>query len=209
LTAAHHPTATDEHAAETIPVAANAERLSIFSDGVFAVLITVLVLDLRPPPHASWPALIAIWPTAIGYAISYVFIAIIWVNHHHAMRFAQRATPRLIWANFGHLFAISLIPFSTAWIAESRLAPIPVFAYAAVLSLINASYMVLSLEVIGGFRRSLGRFSLRALLANRSVGTLLIFLLAGTLALWHPYAGFGLVCCCLLVYLRPKLPGRD
>jgi transmembrane protein TMEM174 (potassium channel) len=73
------------------------ERLAAFSDGVFAVIITIMVLDLRPPPQPTLAALLPLWPTALSYAVSYLFIAIVWVNHHHLLRFAEHATPRLIW----------------------------------------------------------------------------------------------------------------
>ena len=122
---------------------ATPERLSAFSDGVFAVLITVLVLDLRPPELPSFKALLLLWPTWLSYAVSYLFIAIVWTNHHHLMRYATEATPRLIWFNFAHLFSVSLLPLSTAWMAVSKLAPQPVAFYAAVFFLVNMTYVFL------------------------------------------------------------------
>lgn len=86
------------------------ERLAAFSDAVFAVIITIMVLDLRPPEEATLRALARIWPLALSYAVSYFFIAIIWVNHHHLLTFARNATPNLIWWNFAHLFMVSLVP---------------------------------------------------------------------------------------------------
>ena len=105
---------------------ATPERLSAFSDGVFAVLITVLVLELRPPELPTFKALLLLWPTWLSYAVSYLFIAIVWTNHHYLIRYAEEATPRLLWFNFAHLFSMSLLPLSTAWMAASRLAPQPV-----------------------------------------------------------------------------------
>src|SRR5438034_4993646 len=116
------------------------ERLAAFSDGVFSVIITIMVLDLKPPAEATLKALLPLWPAALSYAVSYLFIAIIWVNHHHLLRFAEHATPRLIWVNFAHLFMVSLVPFSTAWVADTRLAAVPVFVYAAVFVLVNLAY---------------------------------------------------------------------
>jgi Endosomal/lysosomal potassium channel TMEM175 len=101
---------------------AGTRRLSLFSDGVFAVLITILVLELKPPSADTFSALLPLWPTGLSYAVSYLFIAIVWVNHHHLFSYAEVATPRLMWSNFAHLFSVSLIPFTTEWIAESRLA---------------------------------------------------------------------------------------
>jgi uncharacterized membrane protein len=89
---------------------ATPERLSIFSDGVFAVLITVLVLELRPPERPTFEALLALWPTWLSYAVSYLFIAIVWANHHYLMPYANEASPRLLWFNFVHLFSISPLP---------------------------------------------------------------------------------------------------
>src|SRR6476619_3708270 len=124
------------------------ERLSMFSDGVFAVLITVLVLELRPPELPTFKALLLLWPTWLSYAVSYLFIAIVWINHHHLLRYATEATPRLLWFNFAHLFSVSLLPLSTAWMAVSKLAPQPVAFYAAVFFLVNATYVFLIWELV-------------------------------------------------------------
>src|SRR3954454_9624784 len=128
---------------------ATPSRLSAFSDGVFAVLITVLFLELRPPELPTFRALLLLWPTWLSYAVSYLFIAIVWTNHHHLMRYASEATQRLMWFNFAHLFSVSLLPLSTAWMAVSELAPQPVAFYAAVFFLVNASYVVLIWDLVG------------------------------------------------------------
>lgn len=94
---------------------AKPDRLTAFSDGVFAVVITILVLEMKPPQASSFESLVSLWPTWVSYAVSYLFIAIVWINHHHVMSYARMATARLLWSNFGHLFAVSLLPFSTAW----------------------------------------------------------------------------------------------
>ena len=117
------------------------ERLGAFSDGVFAVIITIMVLELKPPPQPSFAALLPLWPTVVSYAVSYLFIAIVWVNHHHLLRFAGHATPRLIWWNFAHLFAVSLVPVSTAWVAVTRFAAAPAAVYAAVFVMVNSAYV--------------------------------------------------------------------
>ena len=96
----------------------NADRLIAFSDAVFAVIVTVMVLELKAPDEPAFSALWPLWPTAISYAVSYLFIAIIWINHHHLMRFVGPPTLGLIWINFIHLFMVSLLPFATAWVAH-------------------------------------------------------------------------------------------
>jgi uncharacterized membrane protein len=99
----------------------------------------VLVLELRPPGEPTFAAFLVLWPTWLSYAVSYVFIAIVWINHHYLMRYATEATPRLLWLNFAHLFSMSLLPLSTAWMALSKLAPQPVCFYPAVFFIVNAT----------------------------------------------------------------------
>jgi uncharacterized membrane protein len=179
----------------------------MFSDGVFAVLITVLVLELRPPEIPTFKALLLLWPTWLSYAVSYLFIAIVWINHHHLLRYATEATPRLMWFNFAHLFSVSLLPFSTAWMAVSELAPQPVAFYAAVFFLVNATYIALIWELIE--RAPVKKVSLkeRRIMRFRSTATLCVFGIAAVLALKYPLVGLGMCICCLMVYLKPEAPG--
>src|SRR5437763_15132190 len=189
----------------TVPRArATPERLSAFSDGVFAVLITVLVLELRPPELPTLKALLLLWPTWLSYAVSYLFIAIVWTNHHYLMRYATEATSRLLWFNFAHLFSISLLPLSTAWMAVSELAPQPVAFYALVFFLVNATYIALIWELIN--RTPDGRISpkVRRIMRVRSLTTLCLFGAAAVIALKYPLVGLGICICCLIVYLRPE-----
>jgi len=183
------------------------ERLSAFSDGVFAVLITVLVLELRPPELPTFKALLSLWPTWLSYAVSYLFIAIVWANHHHLMRYATEATPRLMWFNFAHLFSVSLLPLSTAWMAVSKLAPQPVAFYAAVFFLVNATYVALIWELIGRDPVKDVAPKERRIMRFRSITTLVIFAAAAIVALKYPLVGLGMCCCCLIVYLKPEAPG--
>jgi uncharacterized membrane protein len=186
---------------------ATPERLSAFSDGVFAVLITVLVLELRPPERPTFEALLSLWPTWLSYALSYLFIAIVWINHHYLMRYATEATSRLLWFNFVHLFSMSLLPLSTAWMAVSELAPQPVAFYAAVFFLVNATYICLIWELIDRTPTDAVSPAVRRIMYARSVTTLCLFGLAAVVALKYPLAGLGICMCCLIVYLRPDPPG--
>ena len=188
---------------------ATPERLSAFSDGVFAVLITVLVLELRPPELPTFKALLLLWPTWLSYAVSYLFIAIVWTNHHHLMRYATEATPRLLWFNFAHLFSVSLLPLSTAWMAVSELAPQPVAFYAAVFFLVNATYIFLIWELI--YRAPVDDVppKARRIMRVRSIVTLCLFGVAAVVALKFPLVGLGICCCCLTVYLKPEAPGAE
>jgi uncharacterized membrane protein len=185
---------------------ATPERLSTFSDGVFAVLITVLVLELRPPEYPTFKALLLLWPTWLSYAVSYLFIAIVWTNHHYLMRYATEATPRLLWFNFAHLFSMSLLPFSTAWMAVSELAPQPVAFYAAVFFLVNATYICLIWELIDTVVDIPP--TVRRIMRWRAITTLCLFGAAAVVALKFPLLGLGICMCCLIVYLRPAPPGE-
>jgi len=151
---------------------ATPERLGAFSDGVFAVIITIMVLDLRPPPQATLAALLRLWSAGLSYVVSYLFIAIVWVNHHHLLRFAEHATPRLIWVNFAHLFMVSLVPFSTAWVADSRLAAVPVSVYAVVFVLVNLAYCAFVWEALAQAEVEEVSARMRRITGTRSLLTL-------------------------------------
>jgi uncharacterized membrane protein len=185
---------------------ATPERLSAVSDGVFAVLITVLVLELRPPEQPTFNALLSLWPTWLSYAVSYLFIAIVWINHHYLMRYATEATPRLLWFNFAHLFSMSLLPLSTAWMAVSELAPQPVAFYAAVFFLVNATYVLLIWELIDRAPHREVSPRVRKVMYFRSITTLCLFAAAAVVALKYPLVGLGICISCLIVYLKPDPP---
>jgi uncharacterized membrane protein len=186
---------------------ATPERLSTLSDAIFAIIITILVLNLRTPESASMEALLSLWPQGLSYAVSYLLLAIVWVNHHYLFRYAAHATPRLLWGNFAHLFAVSMVPFATSWIAKTRLGAIPVALYAGIFVVINATYLILYWEAVEW--RAPGNLSprVRKMLKMRSMATLLVFACAAVAALRWPIAGMSLICLCLLFYLRPEAPG--
>lgn len=185
------------------------ERVGLFSDGVFAVLITVLVLELKAPESADFAALFPLWPTALSYAISYFFIAIVWVNHHHLFRYAERASPRLIWGNFAHLFAVSLIPFTTQWVAQSELAAAPVALYAAVFVAVNVTYLALCWEAVDRSSHQDVTARVRRMMRMRSFITIGVFVIASVVALNWPLVAIGLVVVCLVGYLRPDIPDAN
>lgn len=185
---------------------ATPERLSALSDGIFAVLITVLVLDLRPPAQPTFKAFLLLWPTWLSYAVSYLFIAIVWMNHHYIMRYATEANHRLLWFNFAHLFSMSLLPLSTAWMAVSELAPQPVAFYAAVFFLVNATYACLIWELFDGMARDEFSAKERRFMRSRSTATLCLFAAAALVALKYPLLGLGVCIGCLALYVRPNVP---
>jgi uncharacterized membrane protein len=184
-----------------------AHRLAAYSDAVFAVIVTVMVLELRAPDEPAFSALSPLWPTAISYAVSYLFIAIIWINHHYLMRFAGPPTLRLIWINFVHLFMVSLLPFATAWIARTRLASSPVVFYAALFVCVDIAYNFFESEVLARADAAHVPVRTRRLARRRSLVVLAIFTTAMLVAVVAPRFGFGLICGALVLHLRPEPPG--
>ena len=118
-------------------------RLEAFSDGVLAIIITIMVLELRAPAGHSWSALRPLLPVVGSYVLSFLHVAIYWNNHHHLLQAARRVDGRVLWANVHLLFWLSLVPFTTAWMGESHFAAVPVAAYGGVLLLAACAYYVL------------------------------------------------------------------
>jgi uncharacterized membrane protein len=184
-----------------------ADRLIAFSDAVFAVIVTVMVLELKAPDQPAFSALWALWPTAISYVVSYLFIAIIWINHHHLMRFVGPPTLGLIWINFIHLFMVSLLPFATAWIARTRLASSPVMFYAGLFVCVDIAYNVFEYKVLARADATQVPERMRHMARRRSLIVLASFTTAMLVAIVAPRLGFGLICGALILHLRPEVPG--
>jgi uncharacterized membrane protein len=119
-------------------------RLEAFSDGVIAILITIMVLELGAPHAATLAALRPLAPTLLSYLLSFVFLAIYWNNHHHLLQATHHVDGRVLWANMHLLFWLSLVPFATAWLGRQWLAPWPVAVYGIVLLCAGMAYFVLS-----------------------------------------------------------------
>ena len=118
-------------------------RLEAFTDGVIAILITILVLELRAPHGADFEALVPLAPTVLSYILSFVFLAIYWNNHHHLMHAVHQVDGRILWANVHLLFWLSLVPFTTAWMGDNHFAAMPVAAYGSVLFMAAISFTIL------------------------------------------------------------------
>jgi len=121
----------------------NKSRLEAFSDGVIAILITIMVLDLKIPSGADLAALKPVLPVFLTYVLSFVFLGIYWNNHHHMLHAAARINGRVLWANLHLLFWLSLIPFVTGWMGENRFEPVPTALYGAVLLMAALAYTIL------------------------------------------------------------------
>jgi uncharacterized membrane protein len=139
--------------------------------------------------------------------VSYLFIAVIWINHDYLMRLAGPPTLGLIWINFVHLFLVSLLPFATAWMARTRLASSPVAFYAGLFVCIDIAYNVFEHTVLARADATQVSERMRHLARRRSLVVLAIFTTAMLVALVAPRLGFGLICGALILHLRPEAPG--
>jgi len=123
-------------------------RLEAFSDGVIAIIITIMVLELKVPHGDDWAALRPRIPVFLSYALSYVFLGIYWNNHHHLFQVVRHVNGRILWANLHLLFWLSLVPFVTAWMGDTRFAPRPVALYGVVMVFAGIAYFVLTRTLI-------------------------------------------------------------
>ncbi len=123
-------------------------RLEAFSDGVIAILITIMVLELKVPEGLSWAALAPLGMILLVYVLSFVNIGIYWTNHHHMIHLTSRITGRILWANLHLLFWLSLVPFTTRWMGESDFAAIPTAAYGVVLLCASVAYFILERLIV-------------------------------------------------------------
>jgi TMEM175 potassium channel family protein len=123
-------------------------RLEAFSDGVLAIIITIMVLELSVPHDASLAALLTVYPVFLSYVLSFVHLGIYWNNHHHMLHAAERVTGPMLWANLHLLFWLSLVPFATAWMGENHFAAAPAAVYGVVLLMAAVAYYILQQLII-------------------------------------------------------------
>jgi uncharacterized membrane protein len=123
-------------------------RLEAFSDGVIAILITIMVLELKVPHGVDLAALRPMLPTFLAYVMSFLVLGIYWNNHHHLLHATRHVTGGVLWANIHLLFWLSLIPFTTAWMGEHEFAPLPTSVYGAVLFVAGVAYLILQTTII-------------------------------------------------------------
>jgi uncharacterized membrane protein len=126
----------------------NKGRLEAFSDGVIAILITIMVLELKVPHGEDWNALREVLPILLTYVLSFVFLGIYWNNHHHMLHATTRINGKILWANLHLLFWLSLVPFTTDWLGETKSAPVPTAVYGLVFLLSGVAWLILQQAII-------------------------------------------------------------
>lgn len=179
-------------------------RLEAFSDGVLAVIITIMVLEMKSPQGPSLDALKPVFPVLLSYLLSFVNVGIYWNNHHHLLHATQHVNGAVLWANLYLLFWLSLIPFTTAWMDQTHFEPLPVAVYGVVLLLAGSAYFILTRTLIrlhGGdstLARSIGR-------DQKGKLSIAIYAAAIPLAFFRPWIAGA---CYILVAIMWMIPDR-
>ena len=177
-------------------------RLEAFSDGVVAILITILVLELKVPHGTDLAALRPLLPTFLTYVLSFVYLAIYWNNHHHMLHATARINGKILWANMYLLFWLSLVPFVTGWMGENHFAPVPVALYGAVLVMCGLAYNILCRMLI----RCHGRDSALAIaVGNDFKGSMSValYLVAIAVAQFNRWVSLALYVAVAVMWLVP------
>jgi uncharacterized membrane protein len=180
----------------------NKGRLEAFSDGVIAVIITIMVLELKVPHDADPVALVPLIPVFLSYVLSFVYIGIYWNNHHHMFHAVHHVNGAILWANLHLLFWLSLVPFVTGWMDETHFAPLQVAAYGAVLLLSACAYYILTIVLVANH----GKDSLIATALGRDFkGKIspVIYVVAIALAFWEPWVAGALYAAVAAIWLVP------
>jgi uncharacterized membrane protein len=126
----------------------NKTRLEAFSDGVLAIIITIMVLELKVPNGNDFESLLPLLPKFLSYLLSFIYVGIYWNNHHHMMQTVKQVTGGILWANLHLLFWLSLVPFVTAWIGENNFAPFPMTLYGIILLMAAVAYFMLQFQIL-------------------------------------------------------------
>jgi uncharacterized membrane protein len=177
-------------------------RLEAFSDAVIAIIMTIMVLELKVPHEATWAALRHLSPVFFSYAISFLMIGIYWNNHHHLLQAAQYVNGRVLWANLHLLFWMSLIPFVTGWTGENNFAALPVACYGVVLLFSGIAYFVLTKILVAHH----GQGSALAIAMGKDlkgITSLLIYAVGIGVAFVQPWAAFMLYILVAIIWLIP------
>ena len=180
----------------------NKNRLEAFSDGVLAIIITIMVLELHTPDEPTWPGFAAVLPTFLSYLLSFVYVGIYWNNHHHMIHLAGRVNGAILWANLHLLFWLSLFPFSTRWMDASAFVQVPVLVYGLNLLCASIAYFILQQALI----RQQGREGALAQAVGRDwkgKSSPLIYVVGIAASLVQPLFGIAVYTVVALIWLVP------
>jgi uncharacterized membrane protein len=177
-------------------------RLEAFRDGVFAIIITIMILELHAPEGASFDALKPVLPKFISYVLSFIYIAIYWNNHHHLFQAVKHVNGKVLWSNILLLFCLSLVPFVTAWMGENHFSSAPVALYGIVLLMAALSYPVLLRSLI----KLHGKDSLLATSIGKDFKgkvSIVIYCMGILISFYNSWISFALYCVVAFIWFIP------
>lgn len=180
----------------------NKNRLEAFSDGVLAIIITIMVLEFKVPNDTTFESVLKLSHKFLSYILSFIYVGIYWNNHHHMMHTVKRVNGKILWANLHLLFWLSLIPFTTAWIGEHHFAPFPMMLYGIVLFMNGFAYFLLQLQII----KASGKDStLSKAVGNgfKEKSSVLLYLIAIGFANFYPIIAGAIYILVALMWLIP------
>jgi len=177
-------------------------RLEAFSDGVIAIIITIMVLELKVPHGAELDVLRPLIPVFISYVLSFVFIGIYWNNHHHMLHAAEKVNGRILWANLHLLFWLSLIPFVTGWMGENHFAALPVALYGAVLLMAGLAYFVLA-RALAAHHGSDSKLAMALGKDSKGIASLVLYAAAVPLSFVNPWIAFAMYVVVAVIWFIP------
>ena len=178
-------------------------RLEAFSDGVIAVIITIMVLELHAPHEPTFAALTAEVPSFLVYALSFLVVAIMWINHHHLLLHARYASAGLIWSNVFLLFWMSLVPFNTAWLGEHPMDAAPIAVYGADLALCSIGFLLVQSALACQNRDNAASLCFFGRIRIKAAISVTLYALAALIPGWWPYASLGIFVLIPAAYFWP------
>lgn len=179
-------------------------RLEAFSDGVIAIIVTIMVLELRSPSPPTWPALLRGAPIFLSYGLSFLVVAIMWVNHHHLIHAVREVTARLLWSNLNLLFWMSLVPFVTEFLGKNYHLPMAVALYGIDLALCGSSFYLLRSELVRQSRHDANLIEYHASVQRKNLLSAGLYFLAAPLAYVSIYLSFFVFVLIPAMYFLPE-----
>jgi len=179
-------------------------RLEAFSDGVIAIIVTIMVLELRAPSQPTWPALLKVAPIFMSYGLSFLVVAIMWVNHHHLVHAVHQVTARLLWSNLNLLFWMSLVPFVTDFLGKNYHQPMAVALYGLDLAMCGSAFYILRTELVCQDGRDGNLRAYHAGMQRKNAFSAALYFLSIPLAYLSVYASFFIFALIPAMYFLPE-----
>ncbi len=185
------------------PTIGNLARVEAFSDGVLAIIITIMVLELHAPEEEGWAALLTLWPVFSAYLLSFVYVGIYWVNHHRLLAHARHVTNRLLWNNMALLFSLSLVPFATAYLGEHHFSRDATLLYMGVMTVTAICYLHLQKDIRAHGQHNAAADSYYTAMDRKGLLSILLYAAGFGLAFLQPLAGIACAAAVALLWFTP------